>query len=163
MTNNSYYSNYTEAQEAPIHLAAKNGHKDVVELLLSYNADVDAINNIGKTALQYAEEEGYDDIADLLRHTVQGLEHRDNDADIPTALHGDVDLVDEGGNTMLHLAAHFGSSTFAIGLLNNGANANAQNNDEKTPLHYAAQNGHEAVVEMLLNQEGIDINARDDK
>merc|ERR1712029_915919 len=30
-----------------------------------------------------------------------------------------------------------------------------------TPLHIAARNGHTAGVEMLLNQEGIDINAVD--
>jgi len=38
----------------------------VVELLLSYSADVD-IEYKWKTALQYAEREGHDDIVQLLK------------------------------------------------------------------------------------------------
>ena len=98
------------------------------------------------------------------------MDNRDNDGQ--TALQGEaamnrckdksvVNLVDESGNTVLHLAAHFGSSTIVSGLLKNGANAGALNKDKQTPLHWAAKKGHEAAVEILLNQEGIDLNAVD--
>ena len=49
----------------PLHWAARNGHKDVAELLLASEADVDA----GKThadALHFAAEEGHKDVAELL-------------------------------------------------------------------------------------------------
>merc|ERR1719461_302662 len=123
------------------------------------------------TALQHAEKRGFDGIAELLRHTAQGVDDRDNDG-LSTALQGEaamnrckdksvVNLVDESGNTVLHLAAHFGSSTIVSGLLDSGANAGALNKDKQTPLHWAAKKGHEAAVEILLNQEGIDLNSAD--
>ena len=37
-----------------IHLGARNGHKDVVKLLLDFNADVNAKNKNGMTPLQMA-------------------------------------------------------------------------------------------------------------
>merc|ERR1711963_1192748 len=44
----------------PLHLAARYGHKDVVQLLLSHSAEVDAKDDDGKTALQIAEQRGFD-------------------------------------------------------------------------------------------------------
>ena len=35
-------------------------------------------------------------------------------------------------------------------LLKHMANADAKDNDERTALHRAAENGHEAVVQLLL-------------
>jgi len=109
--------------------------------------------------------------ASTLQRAKRGVDDRDNDG-LSTALQGEtainrckdksvVNLVDESGNTVLHLAAHFGSSTIVSGLLDSGANAGALNKDKQTPLHWAAKKGHEAAVEILLNQEGIDINAVD--
>ena len=48
-------------------MAALRGHKEVVELLLSHGAEVDATDNRGMTALQSAEQKGRDDIVELLR------------------------------------------------------------------------------------------------
>lgn len=48
--------------------ASKNGHTDVVSLLLEYGADPDIIDNDGKTALIYAEENVYTQIIDILEN-----------------------------------------------------------------------------------------------
>ena len=36
-------------------------------------------------------------------------------------------------------------------LISKGANVNEKNNYGKTPLHYASQNGHLKVVELLIS------------
>jgi ankyrin repeat protein len=50
-----------------LHAAAVFDHKDVVELLLANQAEVNATNNEGATPLQNAVDKGYDDVAELLR------------------------------------------------------------------------------------------------
>ena len=47
-------------------LATKYGHKDVVELLLEHNADVNASDRMGCTALIDAARSGYKETVELL-------------------------------------------------------------------------------------------------
>jgi ankyrin repeat protein len=51
----------------PLHLAAGRGHRDVVELLLANNADVNAKANNGATPLDFAGGGGHKDVVELLR------------------------------------------------------------------------------------------------
>jgi len=51
----------------PLHIAAYNGHKDVVELLLANKAEVNAKDNSGVTPLHLAAGNRHKDVADLLR------------------------------------------------------------------------------------------------
>ena len=51
----------------PLHLAAMNGHKTVVELLLAHGADVNAKKNKGVTPLYVATQYGRKDMAEWLR------------------------------------------------------------------------------------------------
>ena len=48
------------ANQAPLHLAAKNGHKEVFDILKRFNVD-DFRDNFGKTAEDYALEYGHYD------------------------------------------------------------------------------------------------------
>ena len=50
-----------------MHYAASVGHKDVVELLIAKDADVNAKNRKGKTPLSLANEKGHKEIVELLR------------------------------------------------------------------------------------------------
>jgi len=55
------------------------------------------------------------------------------------------------GWTLLHLAAHYGSSEeFLQVLLDRGANVNAQEEHGFTPLHFAAMKGYSLKVQVLL-------------
>ena len=55
----------------PLHVAAYNGHKEIVVLLIDAGADVNAQDvlgsNKGKTPLNAANEENHTELADLLR------------------------------------------------------------------------------------------------
>ncbi|MCK5568778.1 MAG: ankyrin repeat domain-containing protein, partial [Spirochaetes bacterium] len=48
----------------------KQGHVEVVQLLLNYGADVNAQNREGQTALLMAEAAGYTEIEQLLKEAV---------------------------------------------------------------------------------------------
>ena len=52
---------------SPLMEAAKNGHEDVVNLLIAGGANVNAKNDIGNTALDYAELKNHYSIARVLR------------------------------------------------------------------------------------------------
>ncbi|KAI7771477.1 hypothetical protein LZL87_010917 [Fusarium oxysporum] len=60
--------------------------------------------------------------------------------------------------TGLHLAGYFGVSKAANSLLSLGHGPNRKDTYSRTPLWYAAQNGHEAVVKLLV-AAGVDVNA----
>jgi uncharacterized protein len=50
----------------PIHAAAQNGDRAIVELLLRYGADATLANDAGKTAAGVAREKGHEDLAGML-------------------------------------------------------------------------------------------------
>jgi ankyrin repeat protein len=67
------------------------------------------------------------------------------------------------GMTPLHYAAINDSSVEVVELLlQNKANVNQKNNEGMTPLHYAAKEGHEKILEKLLEPKyKADINEND--
>jgi ankyrin repeat protein len=50
-----------------LHSAAAKGHKDLVELLLASNASIDVKDHRGVTPAGYAQSEGHQALAELLR------------------------------------------------------------------------------------------------
>jgi len=132
----------------PLHLAAANGHKEIVEFLLTTKADVNARDNAGSTPLhQAAAAEGqHSDIVELL------LKHG-----------ADVDAADRQWLTPLHYATLTDNQGAVRSLLNYGANPNAKDNKVgDTPLILAAGKGYKEVVEVLL-AHGADVNLADNK
>lgn len=57
--------------------------------------------------------------------------------------------------TGLHLAAYFGLDE-AVRHLIVKQNPDMKDSNDRTPLSYAAENGHEAVVKLLLGTDGVD-------
>uniref|UniRef100_A0A1I8F9J1 ANK_REP_REGION domain-containing protein n=1 Tax=Macrostomum lignano TaxID=282301 RepID=A0A1I8F9J1_9PLAT len=61
-----------------------------------------------------------------------------------------IDESDAANNSPLHVACRNGHVDIVELLLENGADAEAKNEDEETPMHLAAQAGHLQVVRRLL-------------
>jgi hypothetical protein len=60
----------------------------------------------------------------------------------------------------VHLAAYFGLKEAMIALLKNEHDLDSKDTYSRTPLSYAAGNGHEAVVKLLLEKD-IDLDSKD--
>ena len=63
--------------------------------------------------------------------------------------------------TGVHVAAYFGLGGTIIGLLKNGYNPDLQDSYGRTPLSWAAERGHEAVVKLLLETGKVDVESKD--
>lgn len=121
--------------DTPLHCAAKSGHREVVEVLLSKaKADaeveklaVQARNQAGATALYEAVRHGHAGVVDLLMEEAPDL--------------ASVDTSDEDGVSPLYLAAMTGSAEMAQALLRPSRAASPASSSGpkgRTALHVAA-------------------------
>lgn len=110
----------TDKQETALLEAARNGHADVVELLLenSANADMARLED-GYTPLHCAAEKGFVEV-------VQALVHK-----------AFVNVLDDSGQTPLHLACHSGNEMVVEVLLRADADVLIQDAQDRTPLNVA--------------------------
>ncbi|KAF0740052.1 hypothetical protein Ae201684P_016152 [Aphanomyces euteiches] len=80
--------------------AANRGHKDVVELLLNYLAEVDHVDHTGKTALMMAAEVGSEEVVQVL------IEH-EADVDIQQTSAADDGIVNNTALAYAAIAGHY--------------------------------------------------------
>ncbi len=168
----------------PLHAAVMQGHPDLVELLLAQGADIQARDRQGRTPLDFAEKAGNTALVALLSrhgavHAAAG--HSDRVA-VPADFEKAVALVrqehvaearaflearpalarikDQNGWTLLAFAAdHDGDKELVEYLLDRGADVNARDNDNRTPLHGAAAFNCLETARLLLDR-GANANAR---
>jgi ankyrin repeat protein len=118
-----------KAGENAMMLAALNGDMDMVQLLISKDAEV---NKKGWAPLHYAAANGHDDIVKLL------LDHS-----------AYVDAGSPNGTTPLMMAARGGHISTVKLLLDNGADLNVKNQIGMNALDFAKQYKEPDVVEGL--------------
>ncbi|XP_035216657.1 poly [ADP-ribose] polymerase tankyrase-like isoform X2 [Stegodyphus dumicola] len=160
-----------------LHIACREGHADVVRVLIRHKANVDKLTNAQQdklTPLMFASQKGHLDIVSLLiEHSAQ-VEMKDKKQ--RTALthavmngHAHVtsyllrlganpNSTDSSGNTLVHYAAAYGWYFCMKLLIEAGASLNLPNDWKITPLSLAFLKGHMGLVDFLVEQPGIDIN-----
>ena len=109
------------------------GNLDAVNVLLEHKADVNGKNQSGMFPLLQAAKDGRKEIA--LRLLAAGADAR--------ATMGDTGL------TALHLACALGYGDIARALLDKGADVNAKDRWEHTPIGLAGRYGHRDLAELL--------------
>ena len=129
-----------------LHMAAENGHENVVQHLLTQGADFNAESADGRTPLQLALESGNESIAHLLIQ--RGA---DVNANFPS------------GETPLSVAVGNQWASLVQLLLREKANPNGRLPDGRTSLHVAAQIGSDIGIMTMLCDEGADPRLGDER
>ncbi|CAG5895906.1 unnamed protein product [Menidia menidia] len=127
----------------PLHLASKEGHTKVVQLLLRKGALFHS-DYKGWSCLHHAASEGYTQTMDILLSAHLKL----------------LDKTDEDGNTALHIAARAGHVAAVRLLLVKGAEI-VLNKNHTSFLHEAVQNGKKDVVNAVIDSDRCDESLRE--
>jgi ankyrin repeat protein len=116
-----------------MHMAAYNGHSDIVKLLLEHDAAVDPRDAEGKTPLIHACTGPFPETVEIL-----------------LAAGADINAAEATeGFTPLMMAAGLGQSEVVKVLLSHGADITIEDQDKDTALNHAKNSGHAEIVALL--------------
>ncbi len=135
------YSVYAEPDSSNMNapmLAASEGRKDILELLLQRGADYAHRFPYwgGRTVLHIAADKGHADIAGMI-------------LDLDAWSKSLPDTIDNNCNTALHVAASRGWEKVVELLLDRGFDPEFKNLKGKTPIGLAHEHGHLRLVELM--------------
>lgn len=159
--------------EPPIHKSlmhqAALGPVEIASLLVSYGADINAVDHHGKTPLHHAVAHSNNAVVEfLLKQKNIDMNHQASGHALVTPLHkaayqGHSDivklLIDQGANpnirnifgrTAVHDAVLSKSAETLAMILQSKPNLDIVDNDEQTPLFVAISTGFDTAAEMLL-------------
>lgn len=123
----------------PLAWAAQNGHEAVVKLLLDTGKlDVDSKDYYGRTPLSWAAQNGHEAVVKLLLDT------------------GKVDGDSKGCHELYRWP-------FIVDILNGEDLKGSDGSYNWTPLSWAARNGHEGIVRLLLDTGKVDADSKDSR
>jgi ankyrin repeat protein len=129
--------------QTPLHTASRHGDVELAQVLLEHGAEIDALDNEGKTSICLASEIGHVELVQFLLKQGADAEAQD-------------DVIDR---SPLETAVLYGCMEVARVLLEHGVDANAQNKRGHTPLFMASEWGNPAAARLLLSY-GADVKAR---
>ncbi|WP_432632612.1 ankyrin repeat domain-containing protein [Brachyspira sp.] len=130
------YSGEDSQLATPLMTASRLGFDNVVRILLTRNANINAVDINGNTALHTAAGNSQLSVIKLL------LEKNPN-----------LDVQNKVGNTALHLAVISGNIDIVGELVLKGANTRIRNNDGRYPMDIARANHSAAIFEILREAE----------
>ena len=184
LVNTEYKAQDRHKPKLPLHIAVYEGYVEMVKLLLKYGADIEAIDEQGRTPLILASNGyrrglflGYSERVDIINILLdQGakIEAFDKDGKTPLITASNHNLIntintlldrgakieaaDEKGRTSLMIASSNGVPKTTNTLLDRGAKVEATDNKGQTPLMHAYAN----IVKILVDR-GAKIEATDEK
>ena len=129
-----------------LQLASANGDHEMVEKLLNLQGNVNKRNRNGSTALLQACTGGSLKCVQLL------IKNGAN-----------VHLCDSQGISPMHWACNAGHLDIVQELLVAGSSPNQPDATNTTPLHDAASQGNEKMIDLLLEQPGVEIEVKNSK
>ncbi|MBV9575822.1 MAG: ankyrin repeat domain-containing protein, partial [Gammaproteobacteria bacterium] len=175
LLNHVHVNLYCLENYTALHYAAREGHVDIIELLINKKAHVNARSSVvGITPLLCAiKRKQIETVKLLLTHyadtTLNVLWNYGILTRMDAALHAavktgcieivaailndnaNVNLLCLKNNTALHYATSLGDVNIVKLLAEKGANLNARNMEGMTPLHNAIEAGHIEIVAALLD------------
>jgi ankyrin repeat protein len=123
--------------------ASYSGNKELINFLInSYNVNINAFEEHGKTALMVATMSGNSEIIRIL------LDHG-----------ASININDKTRRNALMLSVQAGNLELAELLIQKGADVNNKDYKGISPLMFAAKSGHLRLVELLVDN-GADVNAK---
>jgi ankyrin repeat protein len=132
-----------------LHLAACKGHVELVQYLIESKANVNSKDRFGGTALEDAVRHNFD-----VRNAKQ----------VQTVLRGKGSSLRDAATNYTVRMCEYASKGMLDNLKvlsENGVDVGQGDYDGRTPLHLAACNGQTAVLEFLLKQKSVVVNALD--
>lgn len=128
-----------------LHSSIANGDIKTIKKLIKSKANLNAIDEEGRTPLNLAISLKNTQAIDLL---IKGG--------------ADVHTKDKGGNTSLHWVIAQGLEKKISLLINRGADVDARNDQGLTPLHLAALYGNEQAIKLLIDK-GAKVDDKNDQ
>ncbi|XP_012658199.1 ankyrin repeat and death domain-containing protein 1B [Otolemur garnettii] len=127
--------------------ATRSNNLDFMEKLFEKKVNINAVNNMNRTALHFAVGGNHLSVVNFL------LKHKAR-----------VDVADKHGLTAIYLAAWSGNLDIMFMLVRAGADQRAKNQDGMNALHFASQSNNVCIVEYLIQDLHLqDLNQPDEK
>jgi len=142
-----------DVKSTPLHVAIRQGHRDVAILLIERGADTETRGSNGQTALYVASPRGYTDVVlSLIDHGADlnaiCQDHDENGFDLKW--------------TPLHVAIQNELRDIVILLLEHGADTETRGMWDETALYLASSRECADIVRQLLSH-GADLNVESDE
>jgi len=131
-------------------IAVKKECREIVEVLLDHDVDVNTSDKYGRTALHFTALGDDDGFLALLPVKHPDINVKGEIAKLLLCCGANVNAQTGNGITTLHIATEKGYVKVVEALLEHNADVNSTIKYDITPLHIAARKGHLEVVEVLL-------------
>nr|WP_253309278.1 ankyrin repeat domain-containing protein [Rickettsia endosymbiont of Ceutorhynchus assimilis] len=163
ISNGAKFNNEITYQGTPLHFAAQGGNLDIAQFLLDEGAVIESQDKDDKKPLDLAVEAGRLNVAKLLLDRGASVNAKDKNDRTPLDLATKGDMIellkraqmDQG----LSINAREGTFDKVEDLIAQGANLEAKDNNDNTPLHNACNNGHFNVAKYLI-EKGASLKAK---